>query len=150
MVFEPSAAPREREAFLAWYKAQTEWPETHGYNDPSVASPKLRGWYDAITKLFPNMNGPGVSDDDVSARHSDYSIGSDVIYAAFAWSEAEQAYDAVRRLAVEHEVGFYDVSGDEGDGEIHFPGDEMRPPSRGSWRTIAAQFRELRNQTEQR
>lgn len=150
MVFEPSAAPREREAFLAWYRAQTEWSETHGYNDPSVASPNLRRWYEAITSVFPNMNGPDVSDDDLSARHSDYSIGTNVIYGAFAWSEAELAYDVVRRLAVEHNVGFYDVSGDEGEGEIYFPGDDLRLPSPGSWRTIAAQFRELRNQTEQR
>jgi hypothetical protein len=150
MVFEPSVAPREPEEFRAWYRAQTEWSEPHGYNDPSVTSPNLRKWYEAITRLYPNLNGPDVRDDDISDRHTDYSIGTQAIYAGFGWTQAEDAYDTVRRLAVENAVGFYDVSGDEGDGETCFPGDALRPPSDGAWRGVAAQFRELSKQTEQR
>ena len=140
MVFEPSAAPRGREEFIAWFNAQTQWSEPHGYNDPSVASPALRSWYAAITREFPNLNAPGVDDDDVTDRMTDYSIGRDVIYAAFAWSEAEAAYETVRPLAIEHGVGFYDVSGDEGEGEILFPGAALAPASQGVWRKIAAAF----------
>jgi hypothetical protein len=29
MVFDPAAAPRERDDFLRWYDAQTEWTEGH-------------------------------------------------------------------------------------------------------------------------
>jgi hypothetical protein len=149
MVFEPSAAPRDRGDFLAWYGQQTEWSEPHSYSDTNVTSPNLRKWYEAITREFPDLNGPGVRDDEISDRHSEYSIGTNVIYASISWTEAEDAYDLVRRFAVEHTVGFYDASGDEGDGEIYFPGDTLRPPSVGTWRQIAAESREMRNQMEQ-
>ncbi|WP_337658721.1 hypothetical protein [Sphingorhabdus sp. Alg231-15] len=141
MVFEETVAPRERGDFLEWFQAQTEWPESHNYSDPVVTSPCLQEWYAAITAEYPNMNGPDISDDDLSnAKLSDYSIGKDVIYAAFAWSEAEEAYPLVRQLAVKHKVGFYDVSGDEGDGEIYFPSDQLRDPSGGAWRQISSEF----------
>lgn len=141
MVFEPSVAPRDPEQFRAWYRPQTEWTEDHGYNDPAVPSASLRSWYETITGDFPNLNGEGVSDDEVGIRHTDYSLGSNAIYAAFAWSQAEEAYDLVRSLAVEHSVGFYDVSGGDGDGEIYFPGDSLRGPSGGRWREVSASFR---------
>ncbi|NIK68646.1 hypothetical protein [Paenibacillus sp. BK720] len=52
-------------------------------------------------------------------RLTDYSLGSAVIYAAFAYSVADEAYSALRELAVECKAGFLDVSSDEG--EIIFP-----------------------------
>ncbi|MGH9353867.1 MAG: hypothetical protein ACRD2G_17180 [Terriglobia bacterium] len=36
MVFGPTVAPRERDAFMAWYHVQTAWGEPHGYDDPKV------------------------------------------------------------------------------------------------------------------
>ena len=45
----------------------------------------------------------------------DYSIGYNVIYAAFSWSVADEAYELMRSLAQKHKVGFFDVSGDDGD-----------------------------------
>lgn len=116
MVFEPGSAPRDRAEFMTWYNDQTQWTEPHGYNDPSVTSARLRAWYDEMTIEFPNMNGPGISDDDFdNPKLTDYSIGQSVIYAAFAWSQAEGAYKAMRGLAVKHGVGFFDVSADEGE-----------------------------------
>jgi len=150
MVFEPTAAPRGREAFKVWYAKQTEWGEGHNYDDPKISSPALQRWYAAISGEYPNMNGreaAGLAYDDPAwdnVRFTDYSIGSEVIYAAFAWSVAEEAYIAVRAAAVSSAVGFYDVSGDEGDGEIYFPGDRLRPPSNGTWREISKQFRDLK------
>ena len=146
LVFEPTAAPRNREQFTAWWHAQAEWSEPHSYNDPAVTSASLRDWYVEIRMTFPNLNGPGGPTDEMdfdNPRLTDYSIGKVVIYAAFPWSQAEVAYDLVRELAVKHNVGFYDVSGDEGDGEIHFPGDVLRPPSGGAWRQVASDFRKL-------
>jgi hypothetical protein len=105
----------------------------------------LSAWYNAICYFYPNMNGPDAASDDQLDRAADYSIGKQVIYATFPWSLAEEVYPDVRRLAVECQVGFYDASGDEGDGEIYFPGDALRPPSGGAWREVAAQFRNLRD-----
>ena len=42
MVFDPAAAPREREEFMQWYDAQTEWAEDHECDDPAVTTPALR------------------------------------------------------------------------------------------------------------
>ena len=145
MVFDPATAPREREAFFAWYQGQTEWGEGHGYDDPSNTTPELLAWYQAMRAIYPNMNGPDAAGDDQLDRAADYTIGKQVIYATFPWSLAEKVYPDVRRLAVECQVGFYDVSGDEGDGEIYFPGDALRPPSGGAWREAASEFRDLRD-----
>lgn len=141
LVFDPASAPREREAFRNWFRAQAEWAEEHQYDDPEVTTPALRGWYEAIRQVYPNMNGKDRADEDQLDRAADYSIGSAMIYATFPWSLAEDVYPIFRRLAVEHQVGFYDVSGDEGDGEIYFPGDMLREPSQGAWRSVAAEFR---------
>ena len=151
MVFEPSAAPRSREAFLQWYAAQTDWSESHAYNDPNQTSEGLRRWYELVSREFPNMNPPDPEEevDPDNLRLTDYSIGRNLIYAAFAWSQAETAYELVRNAAVEAGVGFYDVSGDEGDGEIHFPGQPLRPPSQGAWRGISAEFRQVSDRTGQ-
>jgi len=150
MVFDPLDAPRGRARFIQWYKRTTEWSEGHSYNDPAVTTPALRAWYEDIRRMFPNMNGPGApSDDEIDRfghRLTDYSIAKHAIYAAFAWSVAEDAYQTVRETAVAHDVGFYDVSGDEGDGEIYFPGDHLRPPSGGKWREISKQFQEMTGQ----
>ncbi|MEK6637199.1 MAG: hypothetical protein AABY88_03855 [Pseudomonadota bacterium] len=140
MVFDPNAAPRERGEFSAWYQKQVDWPDDDSGFDPATSSPALQKWYEAMLADWPNMQE--VSDDEVdNPRITDYSFGPSIIYIGYRWSEADDAYDTTRRLALEHGVGFYDVSGDEGDGEIFFPGDELRPPSDGAWRNVAADFR---------
>ena len=150
MVFDPLDAPRDRPHFIDCYRHTAEWSEGHSYDDPKVTTNALRAWYEDIRRMFPNMNGPGAPSDDelqrCGDRITDYSIGKHAIYAAFAWSVAEDAYRTVRETAVAHNVGFYDVSGDEGDGEIYFPGDQLRPPSQGQWREISKQFREMTKQ----
>jgi hypothetical protein len=116
MVFEVDKAPKTRTEFLAWYQEQTEWPEAHSYDDCAVTSPALCNWYQEMIGTFPPMNGPDAcEDDELEAYWVDYSIGMKIIYAAFPWSKAEEAYDLVRTLAQNHEVGFFDVSGENGD-----------------------------------
>jgi hypothetical protein len=118
-VFDPTAAPRDRDEFLSWFEAQTEWTEGHSYDDPAVTTPALASWFAEMSHAFPPMNGPLASRDFVDSSVTDYSIGRSIIYAAFAWSQARAAFDAVNRLAAKHRVGFFDVSGDPG--EIRFP-----------------------------
>jgi predicted RNA-binding Zn-ribbon protein involved in translation (DUF1610 family) len=114
MVFDAAATPRDRARFLSWYGKQSEWEESHGYNDPEVPAPALKKWFREIIKTFPPMNGPLASDPD-NPKVTDYSLGRSVIYGAFAWSDAEAAYKQVKKLAAKHGVGFFDVSGDEED-----------------------------------
>jgi hypothetical protein len=117
MVFEPAAAPPGRKAFLAWLARQTQWTETHGYNNPDVPTPALRAWFAEMIKSFPPMNGPLRSDDVDDPRVTDYSVGETVIYGAFAWSQAGAAHLRVKELAAKHRVGFFDV----GSGDIWLP-----------------------------
>ena len=118
MVFDPSVAPRERPDFMQWYDAQTEWSEGHSYDDPAVTTPSLQAWFHDMRTLFPAMNGPFRSE-AADATITDYCIGRHVIYVGFRWSVAESAYLKTRELAVKHQVGFFDVSTNEG--EILFP-----------------------------
>ena len=145
MVFDPQVAPRERDAFRAWFQKQAEWSERRDYSVPAGAAPKLIDFFNAMREHYPPMNGPDATQDDEEIdRSADYCIGESVIYATFPWSLAEEVYPTFREVAVQCEVGFYDVSGDEGDGEIYFPGDPLRPPSQGAWREISKQFREFK------
>lgn len=70
------------------------------------------------------MNGPNTSDPTVNPNETDYSIGRNVIYAAFSWSQAEVAYKKTTELAAKHKVGFFDASGSsdiwipDGNGEL--------------------------------
>jgi hypothetical protein len=135
-VFDPSAAPRERAAFLAWFNNQVEDGECY-FVGSSVC---LQAWHNAMLPQWPDMQE--IDDDQADDPHvTGYSCTPQSIYIDFRWSVAEEAYEATRRNAVQHGVGFYDVSGDDGDGEIYFPGEELRPPSEGKWREVAGDFR---------
>ncbi len=119
MVFRKEAAPKTRTDFMKWYEDQTEWTEDHSYDDPANTSTELQNWFMEMIQTFPALNGPFAHDDDDNPNVADFCIGKDVIYVAFAWSLAEQAYDKMLALAEKHEVGFFDASGENGD--ILFP-----------------------------
>ena len=99
---------------MKWYRQQTEWSEDHGYNNPEVSVPELRAWFMEMITHYPPMNGPLSSDDPDDPKVTDYSVGKTVIYAAFAWSEAEGAFKTMYQLAEKHKVGFFDVSSKNG------------------------------------
>ena len=122
MVFEKTKAPKNKAAFMEWYEEQTEWNEEHDYETIGVASPALQNWFMEMIQTFPPMNGEHAPDADqfdadghLEAHLVDYCIGRDVIYAAFSWSTAEEAYALTRKLAQKHGVGFFDASGDNAD-----------------------------------
>ncbi len=131
MVFEPSVAPKSRNEFMVWYGDQTRWAEDHNYQDHAVTSVALQGWFKEMIEHFPPMNGPLASDDVDDPKLTDHCIGKNVIYSAFAWSVAEEAYLKMRELAIKHNVGFFDVSADEG--EILFPGVVQKNVEKKPW-----------------
>ena len=131
MVFEVTAAPRDRPSFMAWYEKQTQWAEDHSYDNPAVSSTNLQSWFKEMIQVYPPMNGPFASDDVDNPKLADYSVGREVIYAAFAWSCAENAHATMSQLAKKHGVGFFDVSADEG--EILFPGEDDGAAPRKPW-----------------
>jgi len=114
LVFDPAAAPREKEAFLSWWEQQAQWSEDHGYDDASVCTPALRAWFTEFAHEYPAMNGPHAPREmpEDEASLTDYSIGRHVIYGAFAWSKADAAHEAVLRLAAKHGLGVFEASSD--------------------------------------
>ena len=74
-----------------------------------------------MAQQFPPLNGPIARDDFDAPKIADYSVWPQAIYVAFAWSMAQPAREAMFRLARKHRLGFYDVSGDSGDGLIWTP-----------------------------
>ena len=126
MVFEKTKAPSTKKEFMLWFEEQTEWNEEHDYQSIGVSSLALQNWFMEMKNTFPPMNGDYSPDADLLdadenlERHlTDYSIGREVIYAAFSWSVADEAYEFMRTLAQKHGVGFFNVSSD--DGEIILP-----------------------------
>lgn len=122
MAFDPTQAPAARQAFLSWFEEQTQWNEDHDYQSPAVAAPALQGWFMEMKDAFPPMNGGFAptdaqleADPSLESRMTDYSIGRRIVYAAFAWSVAEEAYALARKLAQKHGVGLFDGNGDPGD-----------------------------------
>lgn len=122
MVFEKSKAPDTKKDFMSWYEKQTEWGEEYDYQTISVSSSSLQNWFMEMKETFPPINGeyapdPDLMDEDENLENHmvDYCIGRDVIYAAFSWLVADEAYELMRSLAQKHKVGFFDVSGDDGD-----------------------------------
>jgi hypothetical protein len=114
MVFAPKVPPPDRKGFINWYRQQAEWKEGHSYDNPEISTPELRAWFLEMITLYPAMNGPFRSDDVDNPKVTDYSVGKSVIYSAFAWSEAETAFNTMFRLAEKHKVGFFDVSANDG------------------------------------
>lgn len=115
LAFEKEKAPKTRKEFLAWFEQQAEWSEDHDYQTIGVASAALQNWFMQMKDTFPPLNGPyspdmEEMDEQQEERLTDYCIGRDVIYAAFAWSVAEEAYELAWKLAQEHSVGLFDVN----------------------------------------
>lgn len=115
LVFDASVAPRDREDFLEWYDELTEW-EDEPYDNPDRLSPNLKAWFAEMIETYPPMNGP-LARRDLSAeqRAADYSLAPSLIYIAFSWSVAEQAFARTKELAAKHGVGFFNVSSETSD-----------------------------------
>jgi hypothetical protein len=72
-----------------------------------------------MRQKFPALNGPFADHSREDSKVTDYRIGRSFIYACFAWSEATTAHKVAFGLAKKHSVGFFNVSGK--DGEVWAP-----------------------------
>ena len=54
MVFDPEAAPEDRQQFKEWYDDQSEW--AHSMTTPEVCTPRLRAWFMEMIRVFPVFN----------------------------------------------------------------------------------------------
>jgi hypothetical protein len=113
MVFEPDAAAKEYDAFLAWFEEQMECDEGHAYNDSRETSERLRAWYRDMLLVFPSgadefeENSPGEYEEDC---YSGYSIGRQFVYVIFVPRMAESARRTAFDLAAKHGLGLFEPS----------------------------------------
>lgn len=110
MVFNPDAAPKNPDEFLAWHEELSEWEDDGTYDSPASAHPKLYQWYKDMQEEFPDMNGEYSDEyiESIGSNATGYSFGPNVIYADFRWSVAETAYSTALTLAQKHALGFFD------------------------------------------
>lgn len=122
MVFEQTKAPTVYEEFLNWMSQQTEWSEDRDYHSIEGTSEQLVSWLMDMKKTFPPLNGAfrpsneEIGTDQNMENHlTDYTIGTDLVYASFGYSVAEEADRLVPEYAKKHGVGFYNPQ----TGEVH-------------------------------
>ena len=119
-VFDPDDVPCSKPEFRVWFRNITEWDLSRSYDNPDAMTPKLRAWFDEVRVKFPPMNGPlALSDEafdalgnEAVAYVTDYSIDTQMVYAAFAWSVAEEAEWFFHESALRRGLGFYDPQSD--------------------------------------
>lgn len=139
LVFNPENVPRDRVAFMAWYRNLTKWKDQRDYNSPNGMTGNLPTFFESLRSEFPAMNGPFAYDFDQpepkppsfwqkvfgakqtpvlepfnEALVTDYTLAEDAIYMAFAWSVSDLAYNRVFNTALSTGVGFFDVSSTNG------------------------------------
>jgi hypothetical protein len=111
MVFDPTTAPLARKDFLEWLRDQVN-EEPFDPTRREFSNPGIRAWLEEMLAVFPAMNGIYAKEDaDVDdPRLTDYGINRSSIYACFAWSQADAAYETCLALAEKHRIGVFDVS----------------------------------------
>ncbi|MDK1361149.1 hypothetical protein QNO00_12855 [Arthrobacter sp. zg-Y1219] len=116
LAFDPGSVTDDAD-FPVWWDKQLEWSEGHSYDDASVTTPALKEFYKELIQTFPPMNGPHSptneeigANADLEDRLTDYSIGTTVVYGAFAWSQDAMARLLFTSLAAKHGVAVALVS----------------------------------------
>lgn len=113
VAFDPSAAPADRDAFLAWYAEAARLEDGSLACDPAATAPILRAWYRDMIKAFPALLGPDAPafrerDDE---RTAEYRFGASAIFASFQWEASRKVQLQALRLARSHGVGLFDACG---------------------------------------
>ncbi len=112
MVFNHKIAPANEEDFFTWYDEQTEWGEDHKYDNPAITTSELESWYNEMNHYFKPLNDT-TSSSKKNKYEADYCIGYNFIYVSFSWSHSKTAYKKMKELAEKHQLGFFDISGNE-------------------------------------
>ena len=116
MVFNKEKAPTEPIEFLKWYYEKADWDSERDYNDIKGTYQPLADFFKEIIKEYPAMNGVYAPTDEEIENNiesedklTDYTIDDDLIYMAFAWSEADNACKRVKELAYKNGLGYFDM-----------------------------------------
>ncbi len=119
VVFRKDATLPTRSDFESWYATQSQWSETHNYDDPVMSHQSLKSWFMEMIETFPAKVGPYAFSNPTGDYVTNYTIGRDLIYASFQTVKAQEAYKKSLLLAEKYQLGFFDVMVKNGD--IMFP-----------------------------
>lgn len=110
LVFDPAEAPAGRDEAIAWLMARPE----DGRN------PRFDAWVADMQQVFPSYDH---APDEIppGALYAEYVPEGAAMTLQTAWPNAERLRALVHRLAVRHDLGFWDLS--ETDGSL------WRPPA---------------------
>ena len=113
VVFEPDAAPADRNGFLTWYTEAAQLGDGKLACNPTATAPILQAWYRDMIKAFPALIGPDAPafreiDDE---RSAEYRFGPTAIFASFQWEASRKVQLQALRLARSHGVGLFDACG---------------------------------------
>lgn len=116
VVFDPAAAPRDRNGFLDWIKYALSAADGPPRTDPAAASPGLWAWHRDMCEMFPAGDGPRAYDpfSTQATKNATYRFASHAILAGFHWEVSGPALYRVKKLAQAHSLGLFDASGADG------------------------------------
>lgn len=126
VVFVADANLKRSSDFIKWYEVQAAQVDDKFYDDGSIANISLQRWFEEMRLLFPPMNGSHTIDISTidESTLADYEIRELLIYAAFAWSQADLAFQYCFQLAEKCALGMFNVSSDKA--EIWVPNKQSK------------------------
>lgn len=110
MVFDPAAVPLERAGFIAWVRRMIRMGE--GTILEQTQLPALTAWRDDMAVRY-RRHALRFGREATPLLPAEFRITASAIYASFDWRLCSPLYRDGLRLAQDHQVGFFDVSGDD-------------------------------------
>ncbi len=122
MVFDPAAVPLERPAFIAWVRRMIRMGE--GAVLETIRLPALTAWRDDMSVRYRRHSLRYGREVTPGLLEPDFRTTASAIYASFDWRLCVPLYRDGLHLAQAHQLGFFDVSGD--DAAVWAPGPRGR------------------------
>lgn len=111
MVFDAAAVPLERPAFIAWVRRMIRMGEGSILEETQL--PSLTAWRHDMSARYRRHSLRYGREVTPCLLEPDFRVTASAIYASFDWRLYAPLYRDGLRLAQDHQIGFFDVSGDD-------------------------------------
>lgn len=111
MVFDPAAVPLERPGFIAWVRRMIRMGEGSVLEETQLEALTL--WRNDMAARYRRHSLRYGREVTPTLLLPDFRITASAIYASFDWRLCVPLYRDGLRLAQDHQIGFFDVSGEE-------------------------------------
>ncbi|KGM17975.1 hypothetical protein [Corynebacterium auriscanis] len=120
VVIDPATVPTgTHDEFMQWFDNTSQWDQSSNHDSTNGSCPAIAECYTQLASTFPDINSD-IDEDDEEADDpvTEYTIGTDFLYIAFDWADAEEAIEAVTTITSQRGLAFVDISDTT---TIHFP-----------------------------